>query len=187
MGKVNWEEAKLLYLKDSRISYSVLARHYGVAKPTIQAHATKHGWADLRKKISDQRVQGLLAAAGDSYTEFEVRQLKIFRHIQAIVSKDIANLRKEMDSKDLKSLTKHISSMTTLQRTLFSAIKEERLILGIEYKPVRHPLDLTTEVSIRKSGDKPLTLNETIKHLEKALQHFKRKKAIIEKSQSRRP
>lgn len=41
MGKVDWEEAKTIYVTNIRVSYSILAKHYKVAKPTIQAHATK--------------------------------------------------------------------------------------------------------------------------------------------------
>lgn len=188
MGRVNWEEAKIWYLKDTRISYAVLAKYYGVSKPTIQAHATKHGWVKLRKQYSEERVAGLLASAGDSYTEFEARQLKYFKYMQAMAMQHLLELNALRDSDNIK-LHQLVATTASIGRTLNMAIKQERLVLGIQYLPVRHPNDLSQQQPSKPvvGDDKPMDIDEIIKDLEKSLRYFKRRKAMIKESQARRP
>lgn len=178
MGKVNWEEAKLLYVADTRMSYAVLAKHYGVAKPTVQAHGTKHKWTELRKQVSEQRVQAILEAAGDSYTEFEVRQVKYFKYVQASALQALNLINKEMSSGVKKY---HASAIATLERIISDAMTQERLVLGIHYKPVRHPNDSEAPVPPLTEETAP-SLDKTIERLKKALKYFKRRRIMIEKS-----
>lgn len=185
MGRVNWEEAKIWYLKDTRVSYAILAKYYGVSKPTIQAHATKHGWVKLRQQYSDERVAGLLASAGDSYTEFEARQLKYFKYMQAMAMQHLLELNALREANKIK-LHHLVATTASIGRTLTMAIKQERLVLGIQYLPVRHPNDPgPPPPKVKPKEDKPLNIDEIIKDLEKSLRYFKRKKAIIEKSNQR--
>lgn len=180
MGKVNWEEAKLLYASDTRMSYAVLAKHYGVTKPTIQAHGTKHKWMELRKQVSEQIIQAILEAAGDSYTEFEVRQIKYFKYVQASALQALNLINKEMSTGVKKY---HATAIATLGRIMGDAMIQERLVLGIHYKPVRHPSDIeVTAPPLEKAAP---TLDQTITGLEKSLRYFKRRRDMIDNANTK--
>lgn len=176
MGRVDWEEAKTIYVTNSKVSYSMLAKHYKVAKPTIQAHASKHKWAELRKKAVEKRTENLLETVGENYEEFETRQLRVFQAVQASSIQSLNLLNEQMVSG--KYHHRYATDLASIIRTLILAIDQERLILGIKYKPVRHPNDTGTRNTPRSMPDRIPTIDETIKALDKLIAREERLKKL---------
>ncbi|GEM_PF-4610282 len=127
MGRVDWDEAELRYVSDSRMSYSMLASYYKVSKPTIQAHGTKHKWKDKREEFKQKRMNNLLSKFDsdlDSINEDHLLKYRALRSVLYALFIDVVRI----DDKDIHKKT---ADMARLSKALNAVIMQERIILGL--------------------------------------------------------
>jgi hypothetical protein len=135
MGKVIWFEAKELYLLDTSVSYSILAKKYSVAKSTIQRRAIKEGWPELREKVLEKLHKQTMRLGVQEKAEIEDRHIRRLRMIQDIVYKQIYLIGKKTETGDASA--RDIRMLQYLSSTQYMAIMAERKLLGLTTKPVR--------------------------------------------------
>jgi hypothetical protein len=163
MGKVDWDEAELWYMSDSRISYAMLATYYKVSKPTIQAHGTKHKWSDKREEFKKKRMDNLLNRFNtdlDKVNEDHLSKYRAMRSVMYALFVDIVRINDE-------DMYKRSSDVARLSKALNMVIMQERAILGLpvyrkraETNPlfvnpyVLHDAERVTEEEVRIAKEK---------------------------------
>lgn len=127
MGRVNWIDARDMYIRDTRNSYSYIAQVYGVSKSTIQAKATKENWPELRRRGVKQAVSVHASKQELVAQEMNDRHLDLYKGIEAVA----ANLLFDYSQLSRDNKLKDVTTLGTLARVLKLAITEQRKILGL--------------------------------------------------------
>ncbi len=181
MSKINWIEARELYVYDERISYQAIADTYGIAKSSVQRHASKNKWQEDRWTFHKDLKKRMGAYNMDKKVRAEERQLEFLRKLQVVMTNGLNSLIRaqnengELSHAEMKQLYK-LSSVAS------KVIMMERTILGLRNRVIRtneskesfyHSMEadlLTTEErekEINKAQFDAKSLRELVNRLEK--------------------
>lgn len=165
MGRVNWVEAREMYIRDSRNSCAVIARAFHVSKSTIQAKCTKENWPELRRKGVQRAVSTYVSEQELRTEEMNTRHLELYKAVEVVAANmlfDYSRLTREGKLKDSATLG-------ILARVLRLTITEQRKILGIPDGSPEDWEDLTSqpEISVDEAIDAIDKLIKRKKRLEK--------------------
>lgn len=158
MGRVDWDTARFKYMDDSRVSYAMLAKEYGVSKSTVQAHATKHQWTKLRAELNTRKADKLLEVFDTDHEALNETHLTYYRSVQAYTFRAMNALVQEIKIGRVKKY--HAHAIASLGRTLDEAIKQERLLLGLPYEPTTTTAVISLEELNGFAGAQPVSDTE---------------------------
>jgi hypothetical protein len=162
MGKVNWVEAREMYIRDSRNSCSVIAKAFHVSKSTIQAKCTKENWPELRRRGIQTTIQPYLTKQETQFQEMNERHVEIYKAIEIMA----ANLLFDFSKRDDEFKMTNATTLGTIARICKMAITEQRKILGL---PNGNPDDW---IDINKAPE--ISVDEAIETLDKLIARQKR-------------
>lgn len=171
MGRVNWDEAELWYISDSRMSYAMLAAYYRVSKPTIQAHGTKHKWKAKREEFKQKRANNLLSKFDTNIDDVNARHLAQYR----LLNTTLYNLAWQIAHETQYDLLAKAPYISKLTRALNRVITEERVILGL---PVARKRAEVNHMYLGLSGVRNLdyATDDEVREME---ERFKKRQARI--------
>lgn len=140
--KVDWSLVRNEYIADSTVSYSELAKKYGVTKTAVQKRGTAEKWSELRQIYAEKAFNQFTEKLLDEKSSAQVRHLQHYQNLQALANnsiQDFAERSYERDRKgklilvDGKPIYKPINTfeLEKLARSLQIAINGERVVLGI--------------------------------------------------------
>lgn len=140
-SKINWTKARKDYISDPTLSYMDIAKKYGVAKKTVEQHATKGRWVATRQSLADKSSAIVEQKIVDDLSVINTRHTETYRNLQVLL---LTNLNILIDDiKNKQEFAKLNGSRLTARDTysptqlnflgsaLRSAIEGERIALGL--------------------------------------------------------
>lgn len=148
--KVDWFQARQDYLEDNRQSYSTIAKKYGVTKTAVEKHATKEGWAKLRRSLGDKAFESFQNKLLNTKSAAQDRHLLHYQNLQALANKSLVamdqqNFMLDKDGRvvrDKKGVPIQVPpnpfALEKLTKSLKAAIEGERVVLGLPNAVLGH-------------------------------------------------
>lgn len=153
-GKIDWINAKVLYVTDPRNSYAALGECYGVSKTAIQKRGTKEGWSKERRdylaEAERHRITQARQLSNESTESINKRHLLMYKNIQ-IVANQLISDASDAIAKGYSS--KAVGLLAQASRLSIKAMKEERKLLGMT--------ENDTVLAIMKRKETQSYINET--------------------------
>lgn len=145
--KVDWYEARKVYLSDNTISYSDIAKKFGVSKKAVTDIASKESWPSLRQDLSEKAFNEFTQKLLDTKSEAQARHLQHFQNLQGLANRSIMEMAetnffrdkrgnlvtiKDKDGKE-RPIPRPINpfELEKLAKALKDAINGERVVLGL--------------------------------------------------------
>jgi len=136
MSKIDWVEARSLYVYDERNSYGKIAKKYKVAKSTVQRHANKHHWQEDRWKFQNEISKRIKNKKLENMEKAEERQIELLQKIQNIMTRGV-NYYHRIQKDDGGLSDDQFKKLMKLYSTMHKAIMFERTILGLPNRITR--------------------------------------------------
>lgn len=126
--KYKWDvvEAEKLYLSDASVSYSDIAKKYGVALTTVKNYGKAHDWPEQRQRLTEKGLESFAEKHAALISETNDDHLRIFKNSRNIAYNNLVKISKQAGDKiiDVKELSGNISAIS-------EAVKSERMVLGL--------------------------------------------------------
>lgn len=142
-AKIDWNLVRNEYIADSSISYSDLAKKYGVTKTAVQKRGTSEGWSELRQNYADKAFTLFTEKLLDQKSSAQNRHLQHWQNLQALANNAIIDISERSyernkageiitDKKGNPIPTRvNLGELANLAKTLKTAIDGERVVLGL--------------------------------------------------------
>ena len=146
--KVNWEKIKTEYITGD-ISQRKLAEKYGVPRGTLQAHANREKWSDLRKKSKANVVKTAVKKAEAKQAKVASKELTLLDKIEKHLDRAIS----DVDQFNRYIVTEQIGhGMTETSEQMYSkadmkALKDAMQVLAMVEKMKQERLDRANNTS----------------------------------------
>jgi hypothetical protein len=148
--KVDWLEAKSLYLTDHKLSYRDIADKYGVSLKQVKKWGARQQWREGRKKVSDLAQTMAQASIAESAAETNQRHAEGYQQAQELTvaylellevqtTQAIDTAEREERIVEMKELPS-TAVLLSLTRSLVTAINGERVCLGLPTKVAPAPV-----------------------------------------------
>jgi hypothetical protein len=148
--KVDWLEAKSLYLTDHKLSYRDIATKYGVSLKQVKKWGARDSWTAGRQEVSDLAQTMAQASIAESAAETNQRHAEGYQQAQALAvaylellevqtTQAIDTAEREERIVEMKELPS-TSLLLSLTRSLVTAINGERVCLGLPTKVAPAPV-----------------------------------------------
>ncbi len=139
--KVDWSVVRNEYLQDSTVSYSDLAKKYGVSLKSVKDHGAADGWPALRQNLSEKAFEAFTHKLLGQKSDAQERHLRHYQNIQALANKSIAALDQAnyytekgklvlVDGKPVE-IPPDPYSLKALAQAIKLGIDGERVVLGL--------------------------------------------------------
>jgi transposase-like protein len=148
--KVDWLEAKSLYLTDHKLSYRDIATKYGVSLKQVKKWGTRQQWREGRQEVSDLAQTMAQESIAESAAETNQRHVEGYQQAQELAvaylellevqtthAIDTAEREERIVGLDELPSTSLLLSLT---RSLVTAINGERVCLGLPTKVAPAPV-----------------------------------------------
>ncbi len=142
-AKIDWNIVRNEYIADGSISYSDLAKKYGVTKTAVQKRGTAEGWSELRQSYADKAFTIFTENLLDEKSSAQNRHLQHWQNLQALANNAVIDISERTYERDKKGnlitdkkgnpIPKRINlgDLANLAKTLKTAIDGERVVLGL--------------------------------------------------------
>lgn len=141
MPKINWTLAKKDYLEDPTMSYRKLADKYGVAKKTVEQHATVEGWPGTRQRLANVTITNVETEIVDRNSQINEKHNKQYVDMQVlainIVRMANQTMNKAATAKGIENLSIYEKDFISprglkdLYESLKIAMDGERVTVGL--------------------------------------------------------
>jgi len=139
--KVDWLEAKTLYLTDHKLSYRDIADKYGVSLKQVKKWGARDNWTTGRQEVSDLAQTKIQENLAESAAETNQRHAEMYQEAQELVTtyieilqvqttQAVDNAEREERTVSLKELPS-TALLLSLARSLVTATNGERVCLGL--------------------------------------------------------
>lgn len=139
--KVDWLEAKSLYIADRKLTYQDIADKYGVSLKQVKKWGARQQWREGRQKVSKLAQIKITENLAETTAETNQRHAEMYQEVQELVSAKLEILDAQMtvavdvaereeriaDDKELPSA----AALLSLTRSLVTAVNGERVCLGL--------------------------------------------------------
>ena len=139
--KVDWLEAKTLYLTDNKLSYRDISDKYGVSLKQVKKWGARQQWREGRQEVSKLAQTKITENLAESAAETNQRHAEMYQQaqeltlayleildVQMTVAVDAAEREERIVSpKELPST----ATLLSLTRSLVTAVNGERVCLGL--------------------------------------------------------
>lgn len=140
--KVDWYEARKLYLSNNTLSFEDIAKQFGTSKTAVGNKAKAEDWTNLRQDLYEKAFSAFSEKLLDEKSSANNRHLTHWQNLQALANNSIVDLAErnyERDRKgnliiiDGKPIPKPLNTfvLEKLAKTLKIAIDGERVVLGL--------------------------------------------------------
>ena len=142
-AKIDWFKAREDYLSDSTLSYSDIAKKYGVSLTSVKTRGNNEDWLKLRQSLTEKALSRIQEQLVDEKTKANAKHLTHWQNIQALANNlimDMANRNYYRNKagnlildKDDNPIPVPIDpfALERLVRALKEAINGERVVLGL--------------------------------------------------------
>lgn len=145
--KIDWFEARKVYLSNSTISYKDIAEKFKISLTTVEKRAKSEGWVELRQELGEKAFNELTEKLVATKTSANDRHLQHYQNLQALANRSIQEMdagsilfdrkgnpmyeRKEDGT--VKVIRRPINpfELEKLAKALKTAIDGERVVLGL--------------------------------------------------------
>lgn len=121
--KINWLEARQMYLGDETVSYADIAKKFGVALKTVSERGKKEGWLKLRQNLSEKAFDNFQKKLLKVKESAQDRHLQQFQNLQALINKSIQAIAQQEQPDALE--------LRRLSGALKDSVMGERVVLGL--------------------------------------------------------
>lgn len=139
--KVDWLEAKTLYLTDHKLSYRDIADKYGVSLKQVKKWGARQQWCEGRQEVSNLAQTKIQENLAESAAETNQRHAEMYQEAQELVTayleilevqitQAVDNAEREERTVSLKELP-NTALLLSLARSLVTATNGERICLGL--------------------------------------------------------
>ena len=135
----DWMAAKLLYIKDYRITYKDIANKFGVSLKQVKKHGARENWTIGRQRVSSLAEIKITEILSDEIVASNERYVATYRQLQSLAIAHINLMQNQ--TRDLKNKAKAVRGvpdkqpnpkmLLDLYRSLGVAISGERVALGL--------------------------------------------------------
>jgi hypothetical protein len=134
--RVNWIQARVDYVNDSKLSLREIASRYGVSESAVHSRSAREGWSAARTRkahtLVSQTTRRAIDVAADElskWNESDLTLAKALRHqvgrkLQAVTKLQAADATVTMESRDLRSLALAAESAQRIARLALGASTE---------------------------------------------------------------
>lgn len=166
-----------MYMKDSRVSYALLAKHYDAPLSTVKSYGVRHGWAAERKAFTISKAEILLNKNGEDLAKVEERHLSMARLMQDVSHATMMRTIRDMNEKGVRKY--HPGAIVSLSRSLEMGMNLEAAILGMKRSRIKQVIEVYSENDPKKTRlsaeeQQAFSIDEEIEYLERTLRSFKR-------------
>jgi hypothetical protein len=139
--KIDWLEAKSIYVADRKITYRDIAKKYKVSLKQVKKYGSREGWREGRQEVSnlaDSKVKESLADQAVSATKRQIAQYQQAQELamayvevmQAKVIERLDNAEREERVVSFKELP-NPALILAVCKSLTVAVNGERICLGL--------------------------------------------------------
>lgn len=141
--RINWDLARKEYLSDATITLTELAERFNISRKSMSDRATKEGWQELRKDLSEIAFDEFQKKLVDEKSKAQNRHLLVYNNLQHILSHQITALARGEWLKDKKGnlifdddgkpipIRGDVKNIEVVTRTAKMIIDGERTVLGL--------------------------------------------------------
>lgn len=141
--KIDWFEARKVYLEDSTLSYSDIAKKFKVSKTSVESRANPEGWSLLRQELGEKAFTKFTEKLLDTKSSANNRHLTHWQNLQALANNAIIDMAERryftnkagqlVLDKDGNPIPTPINTfaLEKLGKALKDAINGERVVLGL--------------------------------------------------------
>jgi hypothetical protein len=139
--KVDWLEAKSLYVTEPKLSYTDIANKYGVSLKQVKKHGSRDDWVGGRQQVSDLAFTKLQDSLAETTAETNQRHAEMYEEIQELIMLRLEMLNVQvaeaMDNAEREERTidpdglPSPAVLLSLTRALVTATNGERVCLGL--------------------------------------------------------
>ena len=122
-SKINWLEARQMYLADETVSYKDVAKKFGVSVKAVQTKGTSEGWLQLRSNLAEKAFDNFQKKLLKTKEQAQDRHLQQFQNLQALINKSIMAIAKQEQPDALE--------LRRLSGALKDSVMGERVVLGL--------------------------------------------------------
>lgn len=139
--KVDWLEAKSLYVADRKLTYKDIANKYGVSLKQVKKWGARERWQEGRQEVSDSAFAKLKDNLTETAAETNQRHAETYQQAQELVVAQLELLEVQMtqaiDTAEREERTIDPNELPSpavllsLTRSLVTATNGERVCLGL--------------------------------------------------------
>lgn len=139
--KVDWLEAKSLYVADRKLTYQDIADKYGVSLKQVKKWGARERWREGRQEVSDSAFAKLKDNLTETAAETNQRHAEMYQQAQELVVAQLELLEVQMteaiDTAEREERTIDPNELPSpavllsLTRSLVTATNGERVCLGL--------------------------------------------------------
>lgn len=148
--KIDWLEAKELYLTDRKLTYQDIANKYGVSLKQVKKWGARQNWREGRQEVTELAQTKITENLAETAAETNLRHAAMYQQAQELVLAQIEILDVQMTiavdtaEREERTITEHElpspALLLQLTRNLTAAINGERTCLGLPTKVEAAPV-----------------------------------------------
>jgi hypothetical protein len=139
--KIDWLEAKSLYVAEPKLTYGDIAEKYGVSLKQVKKWGSRDDWVGGRQEVSDLAFSKLQDSLAETAAETNQRHAEMYQQIQELIMLRLEMLNAQVaQAMDIAEREERIiepdelpspAVLLSLTRALVSATNGERVCLGL--------------------------------------------------------